>query len=361
MSDTPKPAEYGLCLRIIYNIPIFGGFCAPTVSPDPSFFRHFSNEFTLIASGRFMDCLPCIESNAFCRFGGGAGSSFGRRHRKKCMSFAFFMSMVGMICLIVSTLAMSRNATLIKAAAFSQGEMISNGKTHLRMWVGLNGRVTQADCSDSPYAADCKDNLGLAPNWYKIEGTDATFESVTDWTSETGCALSFSLTVLTGSNGTFSFEDMCQDCGAAALSMVSSAFISIATQIPQITTDLQRSTSFGDVNCQANMGMITSMFGTISGLKGIQGFLQDCSSNFPKDVPGTPITFHWRPGPGIICLLIATLLKVGDILVHAFVPTPKARGRAKPADVKVLEEYMANGYDEDQVPGNTHKVNNFAP
>ena len=33
--------------KCCYNIPFFGGFCAPTENPEPSPLRHVSNEYTL--------------------------------------------------------------------------------------------------------------------------------------------------------------------------------------------------------------------------------------------------------------------------------------------------------------------------
>lgn len=61
-------------------------------------------------------------------------------------------------------------------------------------------------------------------------------------------------------------------CLDSASATVSFAIMGAITQIPQMTTDLQRSTRFGDVNCQATMGAVTSFWGTYSGISSLASF-----------------------------------------------------------------------------------------
>lgn len=46
-----------------------------------------------------------------------------------------------------------------------------------------------------------------------------------------------------------------------------------------------------------------------------------CYGNFPDSINGSDLDV-WL-GPGFICVLVATLLKVFDIFVHLLVPVPK--------------------------------------
>merc|ERR1719199_421345 len=62
------------CLQAVYRIPICGGWCAPTVNPDPTCYRRISNEWTMIGGGVFMYLAPCIEYNMCCRFVGSRGT-----------------------------------------------------------------------------------------------------------------------------------------------------------------------------------------------------------------------------------------------------------------------------------------------
>jgi len=83
------------CLSGVYKIPIAGGFCAPTVSPERSFLRHLSNESTVICYFVFWKLLCLMEQNWLCYKMGGIGWRFSRTRRKQLMSLGTFISLIG--------------------------------------------------------------------------------------------------------------------------------------------------------------------------------------------------------------------------------------------------------------------------
>eukprot|EP00438_Fugacium_kawagutii_P030658 Skav221864 [mRNA] locus=scaffold1175:443051:443677:+ [translate_table: standard] len=147
-----------------------------------------------------------------------------------------------------------------------------------------------------------------------------------------------------------SFEasrEMCESCLDSAASTVSFVIMGIVTQIPQMTTDLQRSTRFGDVNCQATMGAITSFWGTYSGISSLASFSYQCWRRFPRLVKEKNgiLDYQWSMGPGFLCMLLATILKLWDACSHFALPTPAARHTKPPKDVTELYDYMMMAYE----------------
>jgi hypothetical protein len=114
----------------------------------------------------------------------------------------------------------------------------------------------------------------------------------------------------------------CEDCQDACNSSISSVIIALITCIPTIQTDLQRSTVKGDLNCQKIMGMFTGLMGTISTLIALSAYADGCYRNLP-DNDGAGNNIVWELGPGFSCLLVATLLKPIDFLIHLLMPVEK--------------------------------------
>ena len=117
-------------------------------------------------------------------------------------------------------------------------------------------------------------------------------------------------------------DDYCQDCKNACNSAISTAIIALITCFPTLQTDLQRSTVKGDLNCQKFMGMFTGLMGAFSTLIALSTYADGCYRNLPdKDPIGSEIV--WYLGPGFVCLLVATLLKPIDFLIHLLMPVEK--------------------------------------
>jgi hypothetical protein len=109
------------------------------------------------------------------------------------------------------------------------------------------------------------------------------------------------------------------DCKDACNVSIYSVIFALITCIPTILTDLQRSTVKGDFNCQKVMGVVTGLMGTISTLLALSFYADGCYSNLPfNDAAGEEIA--WELGPGFVCLLVATLLKLINLFIHLLMP-----------------------------------------
>merc|ERR1712218_90405 len=153
------------------------------------------------------------------------------------------------------------------------------------------------------------------------------YELVGEWNDENTCKKSLMV-------------DACTECVNSAVGTSATVITSVITYWPQLLTDLQRSTRFGDVNCQSAMGATTAILpGTLTSLAALSAFAAICKSAMPVEFHGTSI--HWNLGPGFICLLIATLLKVVDFFYHMALPTPPARWQKPTGEAATdIVEYM---------------------
>jgi hypothetical protein len=111
-----------------------------------------------------------------------------------------------------------------------------------------------------------------------------------------------------------------------------------------------------DLNCQKFVGSALSTFSLIMSLSTYVGYNNQCFESFYDgkiffDAEDTGVdiesqaafvaNFHWEAGNGLICLSVATCIKVVDILVNVLVPTPTiTRNR------KEQEEYEALSGEE---------------
>merc|ERR1712038_1297145 len=125
--------------------------------------------------------------------------------------------------------------------------------------------------------AEC---TALAQSAVTLDGTGAfkksgeyTYTRLLSWSDVASCPRS--------PNGTDVFDSvMCQKCGDSAIRTVSFAITGALESISQLQANLQRATRFGDVNCQATMGRITSFIGFFSGIMALQGFATGCWQPF---------------------------------------------------------------------------------
>jgi hypothetical protein len=90
------------------------------------------------------------------------------------------------------------------------------------------------------------------------------------------------------------------------------------TGFPTISTDLQRSTRKGDLNCQKFMAILTGTIGTITNLIALSSYSAECFTNLPDSLYGYDMDYYL--GPAFNCMLAATILKPVDVLIHLFTP-----------------------------------------
>jgi hypothetical protein len=106
-----------------------------------------------------------------------------------------------------------------------------------------------------------------------------------------------------------------------------------------------------DLNCQKFIGSFLSTFSLIMSLSTYLAYKESCfetfyegeiaydaDSNVVDDDGQTAFVanFQWEAGNGLICLFVATALKIFDILANVLVPTPTIT-----RNLKEQEEYEA--------------------
>jgi len=316
--------------NVIYNIPCCGGFCAPTVNPEESCLKHVSNEYTLPASGVYLKASPVIESNFVCRSCGRLGLQAARDFRKPLMISAAAVNFLGCILSIFAAVGLASSYGGLMFGHWVYGE-ITIVDMPLKMYLGVSSRVFVVECASD----DCISFLS---------GTDFTDEGDNIYAKEEDITCSNSF-------GSDAIMDMCEEC-KENLYAESTLILGIITYWPTILTDFQRSTEFGDVNCQKFFGIFTGLLSTFMSLSAISAYADACYSSLPTsvdvDVDGVItytglIDISWSMGGCFGCLIAATFLKLIDVAIHIIVPTPPSRHEPIGSDVTDVTKYMAGG------------------
>lgn len=131
----------------------------------------------------------------------------------------------------------------------------------------------------------------------------------------------------------------CDICADASSGLVVTSIVAVITYLPSIFTNILRLYYSYDVNCQKTMGIVSNLFSVSLSLYTWWGYRNKCFSAlfdgilfFDKDwapvmsndekVALFYIDFGWGPGPGYICVIVATFLKIIDIVCHVLLTTP---------------------------------------
>eukprot|EP00055_Hartaetosiga_balthica_P006023 m.18502 g.18502 ORF g.18502 m.18502 type:complete len:281 (-) comp4968_c0_seq2:194-1036(-) len=249
------------------------------------------------------------ETSACCRGSGKIGSSWAERHRPTLMLIATLVSVVSLIFLIAAAVSLSPNRSSTKATHWSISNLRNNETdAHLAtLYIGLDAIVIESNIPQ------IEASIGGV---YKWSGIDCFFS-----------------------------ESVCNDCKNAAKNTAVPVILAILTQIPQILTDVQRSTAVGDLNCQKMFGIVTGLLGFLTTLASLNIFSLGCVRGLPStiaiNIPSfQPITAvnNAMFGPGLALITVATLLKLFDVLLHVLLPTPSYKRQelykeAKPGEL----------------------------
>jgi len=193
------------------------------------------------------------------------------------MLFATFVTFICMLLTIIALVAVSDIDSYIKDTCWTYGE-VSDGS---KIYVGLNKIIIS-----EPNAPD-----------QSIVWGDSACHTL----EQAGNDLGF-----------------CEECRTECDAAVGVAIVSLITIIPTITTDIQRSTRRGDMNCQKFMGILTGVLGFVSTLAALSTYAGGCYHNLPTEYNGVRINYSL--GPGFLCLLVATVLKIIDVVANVFLP-----------------------------------------
>ena len=248
------------------------------------------------------------EHSCFLRGCGKLGFACAGANRTPIMCSAFIASLVSWIFMILAAMALAESADPIQKFGWVKATADAPG-AKIDLDFGIKALAVTAFNKTS----------------------EVTREEVAAWDADV-CGQSISTEM----------ETACDNCKEQLDSSVLFILMSIITQIPQLTTDLQRTTEFGDVNCQKTFGTITGLFGALSGMGSMMSFAKNCWQDLPTSltVKGVAVTIEWEAGTGWTLMLIAVLLKTYDVFCHFIVPTPA--GRHEPYKGTLLN-YMKRG------------------
>lgn len=289
-------------------------------NPEATCLRRFSNEATVpqpCLKRRY--CRTFFEHSAPLRAFGAIGFGWCERRRAPIMLSAFALSMLSWAFTLAACAAYTGSNDTVANVNWGYGTVDGGA---LKYYVGLKRVVFQMPSSDGALRGyDWKEGAC---------GESVTFESKS---AQSGSLLRGMPVV------------QCAACRAVADRCIRLAITSTITQVFQITTDLQRSTRYGDLNCQKAFGFTTSVYGGISAYFALLRFRHGCGlkSSVPpwRKTSAVPVTIvltgaqtsvdvYFRAGPGYILLFLAVILKVFDALAHFVVPTPTSRQRPPP-------------------------------
>eukprot|EP00927_Polykrikos_kofoidii_P020749 TRINITY_DN19889_c0_g1_i1.p1 TRINITY_DN19889_c0_g1~~TRINITY_DN19889_c0_g1_i1.p1 ORF type:complete len:399 (+),score=60.56 TRINITY_DN19889_c0_g1_i1:87-1283(+) len=322
---------------LVYRIPICGGFCAPTVNQDKTCWRHFSNEYTVPGADKFMKAAPYVEHSMLCRTCGKTGPKCADHHRKKVLGFGLLVNAIALgLCIVGAVSCTTSDRDTLKAIAWVYGEGIDGQSRTISIWMSVHTTVVQVETQDENALA----KKGLLRKGFE-EVSHNVFEIANAW-GDGAC---------TG-NGTM--RETCEECNANQIA-IPTLIMAAISQVPTMATNLQRSTRFGDVNCQKTLGILSNVLGFVGSFASMMSFRQACYTDMPETIDD--VKLEWRLGAGFRCVLIATLIKVVDAVCHAFVPTPRQRWEPPDKDIEDVADYLllAPPVCEEMKPGIPHE------
>lgn len=271
-----------------------------------------------------MTAAPLCEHSPCCLLCGMFGLRWADRRRKKLVMFAFYANVVALVLSCVAAAGGLTSApSVLRNVPWVEGRANfgSSGEA-MQVCIGASARYERMNCSKWSDKKACRDLAAKAD--FKAVGS-GVWERTVPWSEKGACI-----------NHGHSGPNQCQKCKASLLSS-STLVMAIVAQLPTIATDLQRATRFGDVNCQATIGVLSDLTSFVSALASLLAFRWNCYQELPSKPEGLPSEgLGWDLGPGFQCLMAATILKAVDMLVHVVLPTPRQRWM-KPNKEVVME------------------------
>lgn len=225
----------------------------------------------------FQCCYDIFEFSKFCTNIGKIGIRYFDTHRAVIMLTATFVTFACLILTTFALVAVSDFNSYVKTTCWTYGDVDDGSK----IYIGLNQIVIEQP--------------GM-PDQSIVWGDSAChkFEQA---------------------NGD---QNFCEECRNECDGSVGVAIVSLITVLPTLTTDIKRSTRRGDMNCQKFMGILTGVLGFTTTLASLSAYAGGCYRNLPSTYNGKNIDYSL--GPGFICLLIATVLKIFDVVVNVCLP-----------------------------------------
>jgi hypothetical protein len=253
------------------------------------------------------------------------------------MGFGFLLNFVALILSIIALISgLATEGARVEALPWVEGDAELTDTTgavtaNYKLFISMKLRYETVDCEESSDTLLCGTFVETAGFTHK---EDTIYERKLEW-DDVACADNPNIDVDT--------EKMCKDCKENLVPSFS-LVLSILVQFPTMTTDLQRSTRYGDVNCQSAFGLCTNIFGFVVSLGALMSFRKACYNDLPGSLYGQDV--DWSIGVGYNCVFVATVIKLLDASVHFLLPTPKQKWKKPPAGITEVEDYMMLAMDD---------------
>lgn len=273
-------------------------------------------------------CPDIMEQNTFCENMGRLGWRIidpeNTRARKALLITAFVTNVVGLMFLIVASFAITEESfNVLWHTSFTQFylELISGPKeydTPTFFAMGLRAAAFESKIKGESGVLSFDDFCALHDQQSVIETSSELRMFVQTYESDTSFA--------------------CNSCAEISKKIVPSIFLSMLSYIPNFTTDILRMWSNYDVNCQKFMAstfswisLATAIYTWVNYRKGCFHTLDSDPFALSEDFERVPmdsddvflvVQFRWNAGLGQICLALASLLKIVDIVCNCCLPTP---------------------------------------
>ena len=238
-------------------------------------------------------CNRVINTNGFCHVMGILGSEkYGENYRSQLMYANCIISFIMLIFVVLCIATLDTNEDNIERFYWSFGEGNHNNQEYQ-----VFGSVS---------------HLAV-----KFPGFHNSTLKMIDWSKDecvTGQAPN-------GQN----FGESCNNCKDASLPLRALVLGALITEFPAISTHITRSTKREDSNCQKFMGVLTTIGSGIMQILALRYYSQYCNKYLPDKVllpNGDYVNLDYYLGAPFVFMLMATLLKIPAIIIHAIVPVP---------------------------------------
>lgn len=248
------------------------------------------------------------------------------------------INVIAMALMVIACLGITDNADRLVTFSWVIGNTKATG---WKMHMGVTSRVDRVDCGRFPNPTQCAAFL-LVGGMELKSGTE--YRKVTKFEGD-GCSAKLPDGVVLTEAQTAAYAGMAKSCTECKDSMLASntLILGLITTWPSIMTNLQRATPFGDINCQATAGSVVAIFSFCNTLVALVKYAFACKDNMPGSIiglSGEVLEIEWSFGAGYICLLIATILKFVDIVLHFSLPTPQGRWKAPDTPPNNVTEFL---------------------
>lgn len=372
-SDDEPPAR-----KINCPMPICGGWCAATENPDESFFRHFSNEWTIPAQACFFACLPCLETNKFCQIVGHFAFQVSTGVRKAIFSFGLILSLIVMVIFFLTFMGLLTSEGGIRTFHWFKGTWKTpegNDDFTVTMYFGVSGRITEfTNVSEAIHTKilkeieKAKNGEDLAIGGTKLARVVGVYTKGDPDAGETKevrqARWSESIIDTSEPDGTGNFKhtfvyNTSEFCPVGGLitnkacynhegdqMFMTIFFLCILAFVAQITAAMancQRWTEFGDVNCQKFWAFLSAIIVCTSAFSIYFTAVNMSQIHISNQLNPIGLTSNTNAAvttkPGVVelsiwmfLILVAAIIKILDIIIHCLVATPP--GRHHKADEK---------------------------